>query len=483
MFVDFQNYDNLREAIFNDIASLNFIPLDIETTGLNCWFHKPLLLIIKGEKEVWVFDLRTIPKLKIKKLLQYIAGNKTIVGHNLKFDCKFLLYHYNVIFKKVYCTYLASKLIWNGVKSKEYSLAFLVKFFLEVELEKETRNSFIDKPDTSPFTDEEILYAEKDVEYLLKLKDSLDKIISKYDMNFLVELENKFLISLCRIELKGVNLDVDSWKKNIKNTEKERLDFIFRLDEELFNLSKKFTNLNFANFDVKIDNERKKVVQTNLFFEDDIIDIEKKARVNWASPAQIRQICFLCNLSIESTSEDALLEYNKANPDHPLFKLFELLVGDGYKQNGLRQIEKLLSTYGENFLKYINPITGKIHPNFGQVNTDTGRLNSGDQKVDGKKMFWSPNIQNIPATNTLRNCFVAPAGYLFCSCDLSGCELRLAASESQDPILLASFNEGLDLHSHLAQKSFRIIKNDPNLIISKEENTNLRTVHKSVIFG
>jgi len=420
MFLDSKNYESLKRDMFNDISLLTFIPLDIETTGLNCWFHKPLLLIIKGDKQTWVLDLRTIPKKQISSLLKYIGTEKTIVGHNLKFDCKFLTYHYNVKFKSVFCTYVNSRLIWNGIKSKKYSLKYLTEFYIGEILDKEVRNSFINKPDDSPFTEEEIVYAEGDVKYLLDIKLKIEECLVKYNMEFLSELENKFLLCLVQMELEGVKIDHEKWTKNIQDWEAERLNMISNLDKELFNLSKKFKALSYASFDVKVDEDRLKVTQKNLFFDDTIIDIEKKARINWSSPTQIKQIAYYCQIFLDSTGEDALLEYNKKNIGNPLEHLFELLVGDGNKVKGLRQIEKLLSTYGETFFKIENSITGKIHTSFSQVNTETGRLSSGDTKSDGKKMNWGVNLQNIPADNKIRNCFIPDEGYLFCSSDLSG---------------------------------------------------------------
>ena len=62
-------------------------------------------------------------------------------------------------------------------------------------------------------------------------------------------------------------------------------------------------------------------------------------------------------------------------------------------------------------------------------------------------------------------------------------EIRVAASDSQESVLIKGFSEGLDFHSVLAQVSFRIILNDPDLIVTSEINKQYRTAHKAVLFG
>ncbi|MDE6638003.1 MAG: DNA polymerase I, partial [Muribaculaceae bacterium] len=90
-----------------------------------------------------------------------------------------------------------------------------------------------------------------------------------------------------------------------------------------------------------------------------------------------------------------------------------------------RQIKKLLSTYLNALPETINKSTGKIHTNYNQTVTATGRLSSS-----------SPNLQNIPVRDEMgrdiRRAFIPDPGHLFLSADYSQIELRLVADFAND---------------------------------------------------
>lgn len=174
-----------------------------------------------------------------------------------------------------------------------------------------------------------------------------------------------------------------------------------------------------------------------------------------------------------------------------------------------RRASKLLSTYFKGY--FSNPeVDGRIHPNFSQTGTATGRLSSDN-----------PNFQNIakkieksdPAYNELKNiqaklCIVAPTGWKIVSADLSQAELRVAAMASRDPALCKVFIDDVDLHSMNAKNSFGIRKNikpfveealsnglvvgtpefdlyvlRKELRLIKDENSDQRSASKSISFG
>ena len=114
-----------------------------------------------------------------------------------------------------------------------------------------------------------------------------------------------------------------------------------------------------------------------------------------------------------------LKEWCDANrPD--LSQLFTLV--QSYRKWG-----KLKSTYIDGYMKYINPVTGKIHPDLFALSTDTGRMNCR-----------SPNAQNMPRrTNDpvgVRNFIKASDGHLILSLDFSQIELRVGAFYCRDQV-------------------------------------------------
>jgi DNA polymerase-1 len=114
-----------------------------------------------------------------------------------------------------------------------------------------------------------------------------------------------------------------------------------------------------------------------------------------------------------------------------------------------REIAKLKSTYVDALPKLIHPATGRLHTSFGQTGTATGRLSSSD-----------PNLQNIPIRTELgrqiRAAFVAEEGKTLVAADYSQIELRIMAHFSGDPVLIAAFRGGEDIHARTAQEVFGV---------------------------
>ena len=137
-----------------------------------------------------------------------------------------------------------------------------------------------------------------------------------------------------------------------------------------------------------------------------------------------------------------------------------------------RGIKKLLGTYIEALPEEINPRTGRIHCQFNQTVTATGRLSSSN-----------PNLQNIPIRDAmgreLRKAFVPDEGEVFFSADYSQIELRLMAHLSQDPAMIAAFLEGDDIHRATAAKIYHL----PLEEVTKLQRTKAKTANFGIIYG
>ncbi len=133
-----------------------------------------------------------------------------------------------------------------------------------------------------------------------------------------------------------------------------------------------------------------------------------------------------------------------------------------------RQLAKLKSTYIDALPSLINPKTGRVHTNFNQTRTATGRLSSSD-----------PNLQNIPVRgelgNRVRQAFIAPPGSYLLSVDYSQIDLRALAHLSQDQGLLDAFNQDEDIHAATASQLFGVD--------TSQVTADMRRVAKTVNFG
>ncbi len=133
-----------------------------------------------------------------------------------------------------------------------------------------------------------------------------------------------------------------------------------------------------------------------------------------------------------------------------------------------REIAKLESTYVRGLLERMDPETRRVHTTFDQTGSVTGRLSSLD-----------PNLQNIPirteAGRRIRRAFIAPKGKTLVSADYSQIDLRVLAHESQDAVLMESFEKGEDIHLRTAAEIFHV---DPKSI-----TTDQRRAAKAINFG
>jgi DNA polymerase I len=135
-----------------------------------------------------------------------------------------------------------------------------------------------------------------------------------------------------------------------------------------------------------------------------------------------------------------------------------------------RTLSKLKSTYVDALPALVRADTQRIHTNFNQTVTATGRLSSSN-----------PNLQNIPIrtafSRQIRKAFLPETGYLMVAADYSQIELRILAHLSQEPILLQAYQQNEDIHSVTARLVFE--KED----ITSDERRIAKTINFGVIYG
>ena len=135
-----------------------------------------------------------------------------------------------------------------------------------------------------------------------------------------------------------------------------------------------------------------------------------------------------------------------------------------------RQLSKLKSTYVDALPTLVNPNTGRIHTEFKQTGSDTGRLSSTE-----------PNMQNIPVRTELgrqvRRAFVAENApdWTLLGADYSQIELRILAHYSRDEGLMAAFLNGEDIHAATAASVYGVAISDVD--------SEMRRVAKIMNFG
>ena len=136
-----------------------------------------------------------------------------------------------------------------------------------------------------------------------------------------------------------------------------------------------------------------------------------------------------------------------------------------------RTLAKLNSTYAEGLVNHIED-DNKIHTNFNQTITATGRISSTE-----------PNLQNIPMRmemgRLIRKVFVPEEGYLFTDADYSQIELRILAHLSQDEQLIEAYKLDEDIHRITASKVF----NTPFEEVTDLQRRNAKAVNFGIVYG
>ncbi len=140
-----------------------------------------------------------------------------------------------------------------------------------------------------------------------------------------------------------------------------------------------------------------------------------------------------------------------------------------------RKWGKIKSTYIDGYLKYINSETGRIHPDFFALSTETGRMNC-----------QTPNAQNLPRKSNdpigVRNFIKAPENHLILSLDFSQIELRVGEFYCRDRTMMETNKNGGDIHAATTSVIFGCTYEEAQDKHRKEYKEQ-RTIAKNVNFG
>ena len=421
--------------------------VDTETEGFDFTCKKMIMFQIGDKDSQFVIDTRHVSIELLRPVLESTDIIK--IFHNAKFDYKFIKRWANIECEGIYDTFLV-ELINNCGKKIGFGLGDLVKRYFNETLNKETRNLFINLQG-QPFTEDQIVYGAKDVEYLCNLRELQIPKTKRNKLEKVVELECEAALALADIEYNGLDLDTENWKKIEKSN-------TIKADTLLINLD------NMVKEDGRLQKFVSKYVQADMFTP---IEELRKIDIKWTSPKQVLAVFQKLVPTLENVNGKEMYKYRYK------FPLIDTYVK--YKE-----AMKLCTSYGEAFFKNLSG-DNKIHTNFHQI-LDTGRISSS-----------KPNMQQIPADNKYRNCFVAPQGWSYVSADYSSQELNVIAFGSKDPVWLEALEEGQDLHSKCAELVYGddwvSSGEDDCAYLKKKEKCNcpshkkLRTNVKTINFG
>lgn len=420
--------------------------LDLETTGLSPLDSRILLMQI-GFPGGINFVIAT-HNVDISPLYPYLESPKieTLI-HNAKFEQSFLLFHHNIVVRGVYDSKIVEHVL-TGNQHAESSLAYCAKKYLDITLDKETRNSFIGMNPMEAFTDEQLEYAARDVDILFGIREAQLKLLEQDNLLDIAKIEFDLSAVVANMENVGVPVDAQKWRTVLADIATQHKELEAKITKELFPPPPPITPT---------------ALQVGMFGEDTPLDkkgkkIKPPPPPNLGSSKQVGIALEALGIKLPRSPKGNIQTNERvlANIKHPLTQQIV----------EWRGLEKSMTSYGEkSFLEKIHPFTGRIHANWIQIGTETGRF-----------ACEKPNLQQL--SPQFREC-IKDKELIIVVADYSQIELRIIAEMSGDEAMIAAFKSDYDLHTATAATMFGI---DPAKV-SKDERFAAKTINFGLAYG
>lgn len=390
------------------------IGVDIETSSVNRIGKRPIAepyqdriitLQVSDGETVWVLKnnfISAVPLLanpEVKKII-----------HNASFDWKFLKHHLAVETVNLHDSMLCERLLTAGTMAGN-GLGDVLARRVGVLTDKSIREDF--SLTNGHLSSEQLEYVAKDVLYLPEIWRQQLKEIGITGMGRVLAVENAIVPVVSRMELEGVEFDRALWAKYVIELE-QRMNAIKQRVADYMGIT--YMPSLFGGIEMELNLSSRDQIKAEL----EAMDV------------------FLADTK-EATLVEALTVGYPAKADQFIRDILEW-----------RGYEKML---GFDYPKYVNPITGRIHPSWNQIKADTGRFSCSD-----------PNLQQVIKPEkgewvNFRHLFPPKRGYKYIISDYSQQEPRILAEASGDPAMIKAANEtdiyaayGLPVYGHVAEK-------------------------------
>jgi DNA polymerase-1 len=352
------------------------------------------------------------------------------IAHNIKYDLKVLNRYGISVAAPTFDTMVAHYLI--NPESKQ-GMDFLAEFYLKyqpISIETLIGKKGKGQGNMRDLKPEEISdYACEDADITFQLKQLFEPEIQKEHLKELFyEMEMPLVEVLKDMEQEGIAIDVAGLK-----------DYSKQMEITLAELEKNIKAE--AGMDFNVDSPKQ---LGDILF--DVLKISSKAKKTKTGQY--------------ATSEDILQKHEKDHPIIPMILEY-------------RQLRKLKSTYVDPLPTMTDRIDGRIHTNYMQTVTATGRLSSNN-----------PNLQNIPIRTDkgkeIRKAFIPRnEEYTLMAADYSQIELRIIAALSKDSNMIEAFSSGQDIHKATAAKVFNVSLEE----VTRDQRSAAKAVNFGIIYG
>jgi DNA polymerase I-like protein with 3'-5' exonuclease and polymerase domains len=422
--------DELRSTA-EELKQHGAIGFDTETTDLDPYQGRLRLIQLAAPDGVRIIDLNHFADGDLKNgdalapLRELLAAQRPVkIAHNAKFDAKWTKHTLGVELGGLFDTLLASQIVSAGDMEERHGLEAVAARYLNETIDKGEQLSDW----SGELSETQLEYAARDASVLPPLRE---KQIEKLKADALLrcaQLEFECVLPVAAIELSGIYLDKDRWREQLSVVEKKRAELAEQLQNMLAEES----------------------MQGSLFGGPTRVDI------NIDSHVQLTRALKRLGIEVPDSTRNWKLQ-PLAEKHEEIKTLLEY-----------RTVQKALTSYGENILNEISPVTGRIHADFRQIGAPTGRFSCNN-----------PNIQQVPHSYEYRRCFRAPEGRKLIISDYSQIELRILADFTGDQGFVDAFNSGADLHKVTAAQVFGV----PLENVTREQRDFAKRLNFGVVYG
>jgi DNA polymerase I-like protein with 3'-5' exonuclease and polymerase domains len=423
--------EELRNAI-SFLTREPAIGLDTETTDLDPYTSRLRLIQLAATNCVYIVDLDHFQTDDLKRdealepLRQLLASPRPIkIAHNAKFDAKFIKHNLGVDIIGLFDTLLASQLVGAGDIEERHGLETVASRYLNETVDKSERLSNWE----FELSEAQLEYAARDAAVLLPLREKLIERLKSESLIKCAQLEFECVGTVVDIELAGFYVHKDRWLEQLGIVEKRREELAEQLQQVLAQESN----------------------QGSLFGG------PQREDINLDSHQQLTQALNRLGIPVPDSTRNW-----KMQPLAAQYPVIATLLE-------YRTVQKALTSYGQNMLELINPITRRLHADFRQIGAPTGRF-----------ACTNPNIQQVPHAVEYRRCFSGyPEGRKLIIADYSQIELRILAEFSGDQGFIGAFNSGADLHKVTASQVFNASLDQ----VTKEQRDFAKRLNFGVVYG
>ena len=505
--------DELKDYI--DAAIINgIIAIDTETNNsldpITCKLMGPCICTY-GRKQAYIpinhVNYVTKERLPnqlteedIKEQFSRLVKNKTkIIFHNASFDIRVIQCTCGIELPCYWDTLIASQILNEneGASLKEQYMLHVDPNHGKYDIESLFEGEKYEYIDPALFA----LYAATDAMMTLKLYDYQLKEFSKpenaniFDLYITKEIPDVPVVK--DMELTGIEVDIPYAKRLSKKYHKILDQYEIPLQAELLKLKPAidaWRKTDAANWKPKTYCDK----ETELSAKKDPKKWEKLIKSYPESDSQGRYKCGKSKneqledpISVASATQLAILLYdvlgvpvfNKKKPRSVDKNTLPIIAEEcDIPLVDIILEQKAFKTLVNNFIdkipSLVNPKTGRIHCNFNQVGTVTGRFSCSE-----------PNLQQIPSKNhEVRLMFKARDGYVLVGSDFSQQEPRLLANYAQDEYMIGAYKNNKDLYATIASRVYHNNYEDnlefnPTTGQRSEDGANRRSSCKSLLLG